>query len=46
MTVSGKSMAENLADTKPIPVGNPIIMPFETPIKESGHLQVSEIQDT
>ncbi|KAJ1430466.1 dihydroxy-acid dehydratase [Ochromonadaceae sp. CCMP2298] len=40
MTCTGKTMAQNLADVKPIPVGNPIIMPFEAPIKDSGHLQI------
>jgi dihydroxy-acid dehydratase len=40
MTVTGKTMAENLASIKPVPVGNPIVMPLESPIKASGHLQV------
>jgi dihydroxy-acid dehydratase len=40
MTVTGKTMADNLANIKPIPVGNPIVMPIESPIKASGHLQV------
>lgn len=40
MTVTGKTMAENLADVKPVPVGNPIIMPIEQPLKSSGHLQI------
>lgn len=40
MTVTGKTIAENLASIKPIPVGNPILMPLEAPIKASGHLQI------
>ena len=40
MTVTGKTLAENLADIKPIPADNPIIMPWEEPIKETGHIQI------
>ena len=40
MTVTGKTVAENLRDIKPIPVGNPIVMPLDKPIKETGHLQI------
>lgn len=40
MTVTGKTMAENLANVKAIAEGNPIIMPVEKPIKSSGHLQI------
>lgn len=40
MTVTGKTVAENLASIKPMPEGNPILMPLENPIKASGHLQV------
>ena len=40
LTVTGKTIAQNLATIKPVPVGNPIIMPIEAPIKETGHLQV------
>eukprot|EP00600_Ochromonadales_sp_CCMP1393_P002827 CAMPEP_0174987046 /NCGR_PEP_ID=MMETSP0004_2-20121128/19313_1 /TAXON_ID=420556 /ORGANISM="Ochromonas sp., Strain CCMP1393" /LENGTH=608 /DNA_ID=CAMNT_0016240029 /DNA_START=51 /DNA_END=1878 /DNA_ORIENTATION=+ len=40
LTVTGKTMAENLADIEPIPVDNPIVYPFEKPIKESGHIQI------
>lgn len=42
MTCTGKTVAENLADIKPITsvTENPIVMPFEKPIKASGHLQI------
>lgn len=40
MTVTGKTVAENLADTKPLPVDNPIIFPWEKPIKKDGHIQI------
>ena len=40
LTVTGKTMAENLASVKPVEVGNGIIFPLETPIKETGHLQI------
>eukprot|EP01036_Dinobryon_divergens_P026893 gene26893-35588_t len=40
LTVTGKTMAENLALVKPVEVGNGIIFPLENPIKETGHLQI------
>eukprot|EP00596_Hydrurales_sp_CCMP1899_P009962 CAMPEP_0119036842 /NCGR_PEP_ID=MMETSP1177-20130426/4844_1 /TAXON_ID=2985 /ORGANISM="Ochromonas sp, Strain CCMP1899" /LENGTH=598 /DNA_ID=CAMNT_0006997291 /DNA_START=86 /DNA_END=1882 /DNA_ORIENTATION=+ len=40
LTVTGKTVAENLATINPIAKGNPIIMPLENPIKASGHLQI------
>jgi len=40
MTCTGKTLAENLKDTKPIPIDNPIVMPLEKPIKASGHIQI------
>jgi len=40
MTVTGKTMAENLAEVKPVPVGNPIVYPIENPLKKNGHLQI------
>ena len=40
ITVTGKTVAENLKDIKPIPAGNPIVMPLENPIKATGHLQI------
>jgi dihydroxy-acid dehydratase len=40
LTVTGKTVRENLANVKPIPADNPIVMPVEAPIKASGHLQI------
>ena len=40
LTVTGKTIAENLASVKPIAPDNPIVMPLEKPIKETGHLQI------
>jgi len=40
LTVTGKTMAENLSEVKPIAPDNPIIYPFERPLKETGHLQI------
>ena len=42
MTCTGKTVAENLANVKAITsvVENPIVMPFEKPMKESGHLRI------
>lgn len=40
LTVTGRTVAQNLATIKPVPAGNPIIMPLESPIKATGHLQV------
>lgn len=41
LTVTGKTMAENLADVKSIMDYNqPIIKPLENPIKATGHLQI------
>ena len=40
ITCTGKTIAENLKDIKPVPVDNPIIMPLNNPIKETGHLQI------
>ncbi|WP_445116943.1 dihydroxy-acid dehydratase [Acinetobacter sp. WZC-1] len=40
MTVTGKTLAENLADVKDYPEGQQIIMPFEAPIKKDSHLVV------
>ncbi len=39
-TVTGKTMAENLAEVDDYPEGQDIILPFETPIKPTGHLVV------
>jgi len=40
MTVTGKTMAENLASVAPYPEGQDIIMPFDKPIKKDSHLVV------
>jgi dihydroxy-acid dehydratase len=40
LTVTGKTMAENLASVDPVPVGNPIIYPLDKPLKASGHIQI------
>ena len=38
--IAGKSLAENLADCPDLTEGQQVIMPLETPIKSSGHLQI------
>ena len=38
LTVSGKSLAQNLKKIKPYPSGQKIIMPIKSPIKKDGHL--------
>lgn len=40
LTVTGKTIAENLAALPDLSVEQPIIYPLETPIKTSGHLQI------
>ncbi|MDE0044479.1 MAG: dihydroxy-acid dehydratase [Gammaproteobacteria bacterium] len=40
LTVTGKTMAENLADVAPYPEGQEIIRPFTNPIKKDSHLVV------
>ena len=40
MTVTGKTLAENLADVPDLNEGQKIIMPVGDPIKETGHLQI------
>jgi dihydroxy-acid dehydratase len=40
MTVTGKTLAENLADVKPYPEGQEIIRPLYNPIKKQSHLVV------
>lgn len=40
LTVSGKTMAENLADAEDYPAGQGIIRDFGSPIKEDSHLVV------
>jgi len=40
MTVTGKTLAENLADVQDYPTGQQIIMPFAKPIKKDSHLVI------
>lgn len=40
LTVTGKTMKENLADVKPLPKDNEIVQPWENPLKSTGHLQI------
>ncbi len=38
LTVTGRTLAENLADVRPYPQGQEIIRPLDDPIKPEGHL--------
>src|SRR6185436_8988939 len=40
LTVTGKSLRENLASVRPYPAGQEIVRPFSDPIKPQGHLVV------
>lgn len=40
LTVTGKTLAENLADVKPYPIGQDMIRDLENPIKKDSHLVV------
>jgi len=40
LTVTGKTIAENLANIQPLPEDQQVIDPFENPIKKSGHIQI------
>lgn len=40
LTVTGKTIAENLAGVPPLPANQDIIRPFSNPIKPTGHLQI------
>jgi len=40
LTVTGKTLAENLADVAPLKEGQDVIRPLSQPIKETGHLQI------
>ena len=40
MTVTGKTMAENLAQVRDYPAGQEIVKPFDQPIKKDSHLVV------
>lgn len=40
MTVTGKTMAENLKDVKPYPADQDVVRPFNNPIKPDSHLRI------
>ncbi|MFT7686618.1 MAG: dihydroxy-acid dehydratase [Candidatus Azotimanducaceae bacterium] len=40
MTVTGNTLAENLAEVEPYPVGQDIIRPLDNPIKKDSHLVI------
>jgi len=40
LTVTGKTLAENLAEAEPLREGQQIIKPFDQPIKATGHLRI------
>ena len=40
MTVTGNTMAQNLAEVKPYPAGQDIVRPLDNPIKKDSHLVV------
>ena len=40
MTVTGKTLAENLAEVAPYPEGQDIIRPLDNPIKKDSHLRI------
>ena len=40
LTVSGRTMAENLADVQPYPEGQDIVRPLDHPLKKDSHLAI------
>jgi dihydroxy-acid dehydratase len=40
LTVTGKTVAQNLADVPGLAEGQKIIYPLQSPIKETGHIQI------
>lgn len=40
LTVTGKTLAENLADVKPLAAGQDVIKPVQKPLKATGHLRI------
>ena len=40
LTVTGKTVAENLAEVAPLKEGQDVIRPFGQPIKKTGHIQI------
>ncbi len=40
LTVTGKTIAENLAGVEPLAAGQKVIMPIDKPIKKTGHISI------
>ncbi len=40
MTVTGKTLAENLKDVKPYPLDQDVVYPLSTPLKKDSHLRI------
>jgi dihydroxy-acid dehydratase len=40
LTVTGKSLGENLADARPLAEGQTVVRPWDQPIKSTGHLHI------
>jgi dihydroxy-acid dehydratase len=40
MTVTGKTLAENVADLPGLAAGQKVIRPWDDPVKETGHIQI------
>jgi len=40
LTVTGKTLAENLEEVSALPIDQQVIYPLENPIKKTGHLQI------
>lgn len=40
LTVTGRTLAENHENIAPLPLESGILMPFDNPLKKSGHLQI------
>jgi dihydroxy-acid dehydratase len=40
MTVTGKTIAENLADVPDLKAGQDVVMPLDKPIKQTGHIRI------
>jgi len=41
MTVTGKTIAENIADLPPLAEGQDVIYPVSKPVKATGHIAIS-----
>lgn len=40
LTVTGKTLAENLETAKDLPIGQDVIRPLSNPIKSTGHIRL------